>query len=73
MRIIAWIVTAFWTLSLILFVMLPYFFVPYEHQISGEGGRFLLAMFTISVLGLAVIRLRPSTGRYTGSPRTGRN
>ena len=39
-RIIAWIVAAFWFVSVLAFVVLPYFFVPLEHQISGEGGRF---------------------------------
>ena len=48
MRIGAYIVTAFWLLSLV-FLCFTY------RTISGEGGRYIMEMATISVLGTAIL------------------
>ena len=48
MRIGAYIVTAFWLLSLV-FLCFTY------RTISGEGGRYIMEMATISVLGTTIL------------------
>jgi hypothetical protein len=48
MRIAAIIVTAFWMLSLV-------FYAFTIHTISGEAGRYIMQMATISVFGMAIL------------------
>lgn len=59
MKIIAWAVALFWFVSMA-FVVLNYIgSITFGMEfISGEAGRFVMMMFTISVFGLALIEAR---------------